>query len=82
MPRGNELRLRRGHDGWPNAWRQLLRGIGVYDQHRGLSNEQKGKLVDRELARFGGYMVSISTDEVVIWFPGREEMMHFQMVWA
>ena len=79
---GKILCLRRSKGTWPAIWRNLLRGLGCYDQHADAPREARRMLVEIELERFGGRLADVSTEEVVMCFASREQQVHFIMVWG
>lgn len=80
---GIRLRLGRVQDnGWDPVWRNLLHGLGIYGEHRGLSREEKDQMVRNELARFGGTLVVVGIPEIVMEFPDLESRTQFLLVWS
>lgn len=81
MSEGCCLVLRRTDSGWPSAWRNLLRNLGIYDRYRGEKDHRKREIIDAELSRFGGRFLADDEVSVEFWFPDEGSMLHFRMVW-
>lgn len=84
---GIELRLgrdtaRNGGSGWDPVWRNLLQGLGIYGEHRGLPQEEKETMVRDELARFGATLVDVGFGEITMEFPDMESRTQFLLVWS
>lgn len=85
--RAIELRLGRdmprwGGSGWDPVWRNLLAGLGIYGDHRGLSRKEKEQMVQDELARLGGTLVEVGFREIIMEFPDLESRTQFLLVWS
>lgn len=67
---------------WPVIWHNLLKGLGLYTTHRYASSLTKREIINCELAKYNGRVVSVDHDLVPLEFDHADELLQFELTWS
>jgi hypothetical protein len=67
---------------WPAMWPRLMEGLGLYTTHRYASSLTKLEIINCELAKYDGRLVSVDHNVVILEFDDPDACVQFELVWS
>jgi hypothetical protein len=67
---------------WPAMWPRLMEGLGLYTTHRYASSLTKLEIMNCELAKYDGRLVSVDHNVVILEFDHAHDWVQFELAWS